>query len=140
MNENNYLWDTLLAHAGNNVEIAVYTNADGDPLSVTLEDMDTGSVILDAEIYTLVARTDFDSPEYQERIYQKMQHQRNVEDAERQVNDFLEADGIEIDDPGKVFDYEWLASLYEDNHDCNVADNDQWQELIKNAAENAGIC
>ena len=43
----NLLWDTLREHLGHKVEIAVYGDVD-DPASVTLEDLDTGTVILDA--------------------------------------------------------------------------------------------
>lgn len=54
---NNLLWDILKEHYGHKVEIAIYGNKD-DPASVTLEDMDTNEVILDAEIYTICARED----------------------------------------------------------------------------------
>lgn len=52
---NNLLWDILKAHVGHKVEIAVYGDAD-DPANISLEDMDTNEVILDAELYTIVAR------------------------------------------------------------------------------------
>lgn len=51
------LWNALLAHRGHNVEIASYGDRN-DIRSVTLEDLDTNEVILDAELYTLVARDD----------------------------------------------------------------------------------
>lgn len=51
------LWDLLKQHFGHRVEIAIYGDAD-DPASVTLEDMDTHEVILDAGIYTICARED----------------------------------------------------------------------------------
>ena len=54
---NRMLWDTLRSHLGHRVEIAVYGDVD-NPASVTLEDIDTGSVILDAGIYTLKPRED----------------------------------------------------------------------------------
>lgn len=54
---NNLLWDILKDHFGHRVEIAVYGDPE-NPASVTLEDMDTNSVILDAEIYTICARED----------------------------------------------------------------------------------
>ena len=53
----NVLWDLLREHLGHKVEIAVYGDVD-NPASVTLEDLDTGAVILDAGIYTLCARED----------------------------------------------------------------------------------
>ena len=51
----NLLRDTLLSHFGHKVEIAVYGDRE-DPEDVCLEDMDTGSVILDSELYTLSPR------------------------------------------------------------------------------------
>jgi len=56
--DNNALWNILENHLGNEVMIQAYEDADGNTVSITLEDVDTGSVILDAEIYTLAARTD----------------------------------------------------------------------------------
>ena len=53
--DNNYLWDLLREHVGHSVEIAIYGDAD-DPVSITLEDMDTNEVILDAELYTLIPK------------------------------------------------------------------------------------
>ena len=47
----------LREHVGHRVEIAVYGDPD-DPDSVTLEDMDTNEIILDADIYTICARED----------------------------------------------------------------------------------
>ena len=53
--KNKMLWDKLKEHFGHTVEIAVYGEVD-DPVDVCLEDLDTGEVILDAELYTLAAR------------------------------------------------------------------------------------
>jgi hypothetical protein len=47
----------LLEHRGHTVEIACYGDP-RDPQSVTLEDLDTNEIILDSEIYTIVARQD----------------------------------------------------------------------------------
>lgn len=49
---NELLWNILKEHFGHKVEIAIYGDVD-NPASITLEDMDTGEVILDAEIYTI---------------------------------------------------------------------------------------
>ena len=49
------LWDILLAHAGHNINIAVYGDAD-NPAYVALEDEDTGDVIIDARLYDICAR------------------------------------------------------------------------------------
>ena len=54
---NKLLWNILKDHWGHKVEIAVYGDPE-DPVSVTLEDMDTYEVILDAELYTICARED----------------------------------------------------------------------------------
>lgn len=48
----NELWNLLKEHAGHRVEIAVYGDPE-DPESICLEDMDTNTVILDAELYTI---------------------------------------------------------------------------------------
>lgn len=51
------LWNVLKDHFGHRVEIAIYGDID-DPASVTLEDMDTNEIILDAGIYTICTRED----------------------------------------------------------------------------------
>ena len=57
--DQDYLWNLLRKHFGHTIEIAIYGDPD-DPASVTLEDMDTCEVILDAALYTLCAREDAD--------------------------------------------------------------------------------
>lgn len=54
---NNLLWNTLRKHFGHRVEIAIYGDID-NPASITLEDMDTNEVILDAGINTICGRED----------------------------------------------------------------------------------
>lgn len=54
---NKLLWNILKNHYGHKVEIAIYGDVD-TPASITLEDMDTNEVILDAEIYTICSRED----------------------------------------------------------------------------------
>ena len=56
-NMNEVLWYLLKEHYGHRVEIAMYGDAN-NPSNITLEDMDTNEVILDAEIYTICARED----------------------------------------------------------------------------------
>lgn len=51
------LWEKLMEHKGHRVEIVWYGD-ENNPDSVTLEDMDTNEIILDAGIYTLCARED----------------------------------------------------------------------------------
>lgn len=55
--DNDALWNLLKGHFGHRVEIAVYGDTDS-PASVTLEDLDTNEVILDAELYTICGRSD----------------------------------------------------------------------------------
>ena len=55
--DNELLWNTLKDHWGHKVEIALYGDPE-NPASITLEDMDTGAVILDAELYTICGRED----------------------------------------------------------------------------------
>lgn len=57
MNHNELLWNLLKEHFGHKVEIAIYGDID-NPMSITLEDLDTDTVILDAEIYTICSRDD----------------------------------------------------------------------------------
>lgn len=57
MDSNSLLWEILKQHAGHRVEIGVYGDWD-DPANISLEDMDTNEVILDAGIYTICARED----------------------------------------------------------------------------------
>lgn len=54
---NELLWNILKEHFGHKVEIVIYGDVN-NPASITLEDMDTNEVILDAEIYTICARED----------------------------------------------------------------------------------
>ena len=57
MIRNDLLWNILKDHFGHTVEIAVYGDVD-NPASITLEDMDTNEIILDAEYMTICARED----------------------------------------------------------------------------------
>lgn len=57
MNHNELLWNLLKEHFGHKVEIAIYGDIN-NPMSITLEDLDTDTVILDAEIYTICSRDD----------------------------------------------------------------------------------
>lgn len=58
--DNDWLWNTLLAHLGHRVSVAVYGDLD-NPANVCLECEDCGEVVLDAELYTLKARDDLDA-------------------------------------------------------------------------------
>ena len=54
---NELLWDLLKNHFGHKVEIAIYGDVD-DPVSITLEDLDTNEIIIDAGIYIICGRED----------------------------------------------------------------------------------
>jgi hypothetical protein len=57
MDNNTWLWNILKEHFGHKVEIACYGDVN-NPYSITLEDMDTNEIILDAELYTICPRED----------------------------------------------------------------------------------
>lgn len=57
---NMLLWNTLKDHIGHELSIVKYGKDPDDPFDICLEDEDTGSVILDAEIYTICARSDLE--------------------------------------------------------------------------------
>ncbi len=57
MDANNLLWNTLKSHIGHDVEIVCYGEKD-NPANIALECNDCGSVVLDAELYTICARED----------------------------------------------------------------------------------
>lgn len=62
-----------------------------------------------------------------EDIYREKELSYACEDAVRIAAD----EDIEIDEG----DEEYLAKQFLDNHDCNVADNDQWISILKNYEE-----
>ena len=72
------------------------------------------------------------TPEAEEEIFRKVLHQYYVEDAAAQAAQYVEYHytQAELDEHPISFDYDYLADLFEERHDCNVADNDQWQSLI----------
>lgn len=51
------LWNQLVKHLGHSVSIVTYGNAD-DPVDVCLECEDCDEVVLDAELYTICARSE----------------------------------------------------------------------------------
>lgn len=57
INYDSLLWDILKQHHGHHVYVALYGD-EKDPANVCLECEDCGSVVLDAEIYTICARED----------------------------------------------------------------------------------
>ena len=66
-------------------------------------------------------------------IYREVQHELYMEDAARHVEDYLSwaCENASIVMPTDLtFDYDELATAFEENHDCNIADNDQWDQII----------
>lgn len=61
-----------------------------------------------------------------EQIYRA----NHIEDAKRQVDDYYDSDEEAISKFTEE-DYNAMAAEFEENHDCNIADNDQWQEIIR---------
>ena len=66
-------------------------------------------------------------------IYREVQHELYMEDAARHVEEYLswasESDSI-VMPTDLTFDYDELATAFEENHDCNIADNGQWDQII----------
>lgn len=83
------LWNALWEHVGCNVEIAVYGDPD-HPTDICLEDVDNYEVILDAQLYTLLARDSVHPlPGWVERdvtIPSEMLEGASVADLDRIVN------------------------------------------------------
>ena len=68
----------------------------------------------------------------EEEIFRKVQHEHHIEDAVEQANRYVEDHytQAELNERQINFDYDYLADVFEKRHDCNIADNDQWQEII----------
>lgn len=65
--------------------------------------------------------------------YRKRERQYHIEDARQQVHEYLSSNDVAFEFTDG--DYEVIAEIFEDNHDCNIADNDQWQYIIHNYIE-----
>ena len=65
--------------------------------------------------------------EYEKQIYRKVKHFYDVETAKEQVANFLEdwPRHSDID-----FDEEKLATIFDENYTMEVAENDQWANII----------
>lgn len=70
--------------------------------------------------------------ELREYIYREVLHEYHVMDAIMHVALYLE-NNEDVDPLVKKmdFDFDYLAEMFEENHDCNIADNDQWQNIIE---------
>lgn len=74
------------------------------------------------------------------KIYLKVKHEFLKEDARYFITDYL-AEKNDCD-PSDItnemldkYDYDYLASEFEENEDCNVAFNDTWDEIIEKYME-----
>lgn len=63
-----------------------------------------------------------------EKIYREVLHEYFIEDAENQFEYYMQINGIDASEYEP--DYDCLASLFEEWHDCNIADNDLWYTII----------
>lgn len=70
--------------------------------------------------------------ELKEKVFRTVQHEYFVQDAINQVTTYLENQNVPPELFEGDFDFNYLAELFEENKDCNVADNDTWQNLIDN--------
>ena len=81
-------------------------------------------------IMETITKRDFD-------VAQKVIHHYHMLDAQQQIKDFFSLDW-DVSIPSAVedlFNLDGLAEDFELGHDCNVADNDQWQGLIARRVE-----
>ena len=72
-----------------------------------------------------------------EQIYREVLHEYYVRDAKDQVEYFLEIENA--DSYTGEFNYDYLATMFEEYHDCNIADNDMWLNLILDYVKAKGI-
>ena len=78
------------------------------------------------------------SPASARRVYDLLEHQYHREDAERHVEDWLDAFSMGVEDipgcPDAGFDeeLEYMAEQFEHDKDCNTADNYVWESIVEN--------
>lgn len=65
-----------------------------------------------------------------EACYQHQLHQYHIQDAKVNTADYLQDDTTNIITSITEDDYDVMATLFENRHDCNFADNDQWNSII----------
>lgn len=72
--------------------------------------------------------------ETDEDIYRRILNDYQTEDAKRHINDLTDSE----DDMSEALssltdtDIQEIVNRYDENHDCNIPDNDQWRNTIKN--------
>lgn len=82
-----------------------------------------------------------------EKIYRKREHQYRIEDAKSQYLDYLFGDNIDYTDGDVEFAlsgiekekgkniWDIFVVEFEKKKDCNIADNDTWQNAIREVLE-----
>lgn len=65
-----------------------------------------------------------------EAAYRIQEHRYYTEDAKRHADAYVEDNDIKLTKPLDDDDYDWLAMTFESDHDCNAADNDQWDFIV----------
>lgn len=72
-------------------------------------------------------------------IFCKRDEAYSVEDAISQVETYLEWRGVDVEKGKELFDMEFLAKQFRSMQDCNVADNDTWDFVVKEYIERKGL-
>lgn len=66
-------------------------------------------------------------------IYRAEELEYTIQDAVNHVDDYIsENEFVLTDEEWEQVDYNYLAEKFLDNHDCNIADNDQWEYIVEN--------
>ena len=65
-------------------------------------------------------------------IYEFVRTKNLMEDAKCQVEEYLRIEGVVLERELDDKDYSWLANRFFNTHDCNISDNDLWQEIVRN--------
>lgn len=79
-----------------------------------------------------------------EQIFRIKELEYLIEDAKRQIADYMDryeqdSDEYRILSSITEDEYERFAKIFRYDHDCNVADNDQWENIIDEYLGNAMI-
>lgn len=74
-------------------------------------------------------------PEVRKEIYWEVELEHRIRDAMRHTVEYIETiqklkGDFEPLSEDVVFDFEYIAQQFIDNHDCNVPENEQWDNLI----------
>lgn len=98
-------------------------------MKMTFLKMNWRKIKMNHDIETIINRL---SEDVIEACYRHQQHKYHIEDARINTADYLQDDTTNIIISITEDDYDVMATLFEDHHDCNIADNDQWHNIISN--------